>query len=196
VLARLRPATRRAFAAKGVLYVRNFGNGLFGPSWQDAFQTSDRGEVDSYCRANGVEVEWLRPDRLRTRQVRPALIRHPETREAAWFNHAAALHVSTLPERTRRTLTKLFSEDDYPSNSYLGDGTPIEPDVIDEVRAAYRAEAVRFDWRPGDLLVLDNMLVAHGRDPFEGPREVVVALAEPMRWERADVVGPDELDAA
>jgi hypothetical protein len=104
--------------------------------------------------------------------------------------------VTTLPSEARRTLTKLFSEDDYPSNSCYGDGTPIEPDVLDEVRAAYRAEAVRFDWRTGDLLVLDNVLVAHGRDPFEGPREVVVALAEPMTWERADVVGADELDAA
>jgi alpha-ketoglutarate-dependent taurine dioxygenase len=195
VLARLRPSTRRAFAAKGVLYVRNFGVGLFGPSWRNAFQTGERAEVDAYCRASGLEAEWLAPDRLRTRQVRPALIRHPLTREAVWFNHAAALHVTTLPERARRTVTKLFTEDDYPSNTYYGGGTPIEPDVLDEVRAAYRAEAVRFDWHPGDLLVLDNVLVAHGRDPFEGPREVVVALAEPMTWERADVVGADELDA-
>jgi alpha-ketoglutarate-dependent taurine dioxygenase len=196
VLARLQPSTRRAFAAKGVLYVRNFGTGLFGPSWQDAFQTGDRAEVDAYCRANGVEADWLGRDRLRTRQVRPALIRHPETREIAWFNHAAALHVTTLPERARRTVMKLFSEGDYPSNTCYGDGAPIEPDVLDEIRAAYRAEVVRFDWRLGDLLVLDNVLVAHGRDPFEGPREVVVALAEPMTWERADVVGADELDAA
>jgi hypothetical protein len=196
VFARLRPSTRRAFAAKGVLYVRNFGSGRFGPSWRDAFQTGDRTEVDAYCLANGIEAEWLGPDRLRTRQLRPALIRHPETREVAWFNHAAALHVTTLPERALRTVTKLFAEDDYPSNTYLGDGAPIEPDVLDEVRAAYRAEAVRFDWRRGDLLVLDNVLVAHGRDPFEGPREVVVALAEPMTWERAQVVGPDDLDAA
>jgi alpha-ketoglutarate-dependent taurine dioxygenase len=196
VLARLRPSTRRAFAARGVLYVRNFGKGIFGPSWQDAFQTGDRADVDAYCRANGVEATWLGPDRLRTRQVRPALIRHPVTREPVWFNHAAALHVTTLPERARRTVTKLFAEDDYPSQTYYGDGTPIETDVLDEVRAAYRAEAVRFDWRRGDLLLLDNVLVAHGRDPFEGPREVVVALAEPMAWERAELVGPDELDAA
>ena len=196
VLARLRPSTRRAFAARGVLYVRNFGTGLFGPSWQEAFQTTDRSDVDAYCRANGVEPEWLGPDRLRTRQVRPAVIRHPQTAEAVWFNHAAALHVTTLPERARRTVTRLFSEADYPSNTCYGDGTAIEPDVLDEVRAAYRAEAVRFDWRPGDLLVLDNALVAHGRDPFEGPREVVVALAEPMTWERVQAVGPDELDAA
>jgi alpha-ketoglutarate-dependent taurine dioxygenase len=196
VLARLRPSTRRAFAERGVLYVRNFGTGSFGPSWRDAFQTDDRAELDAYLRENGIHAEWVGPDRLRTRQVRPALIRHPETREPVWFNHAAALHVTTLPERVRRTLVRLFSADDYPSNTCYGDGAPIEPDVLDEIRAAYRAETLRFDWRAGDLLVLDNVLVAHGRDPFEGPREVVVALAEPMTWERADVVRANELDAA
>jgi hypothetical protein len=39
---------------------------------------------------------------------------------------------------------------------------------------------VAFPWQKGDILLLDNMLVAHGRAPYAGPRKVVVAMAEPV----------------
>jgi hypothetical protein len=42
----------------------------------------------------------------------------------------------------------------------------------------YEACAVRFDWQKGDVILLDNMLVAHARDPFEGPRKIVVAMGD------------------
>jgi alpha-ketoglutarate-dependent taurine dioxygenase len=42
----------------------------------------------------------------------------------------------------------------------------------------YREAAVCFAWQKGDLLMVDNMLVAHGRAPFTGPRRILVAMAE------------------
>jgi hypothetical protein len=67
----------------------------------------------------------------------------------------------------------------YPyANTYYGDGSPIEPKVLDQLRAAYNAETVSFPWQKGDLLMLDNMLVAHGRSPFVGPRQILVGMAE------------------
>jgi len=193
VLARLSRSTVRSFAERGVRYVRNFGKGLFGPSWRDAFQTSDRAEVDAYCRESGIEREWVSEEHLRTWQTRPALLRHPGTGEPVWFNHAATLHVSTLAPRVRRQVTKLFDEKDYPSNVYYGDGTAIEDDVLDEIRAAYAGEQVLFEWWAGDLLVVDNVLVAHGRKPFEGPREMAVVMSEPMSWDDATPIRTDEL---
>jgi len=187
VYARLAPRIRRTFATRGVAYVRNFGSGLFGPSWQDAFQTRDRGELEAYCREAGIDFEWPGEDHLRTRQVRPALLLHPRLGAPIWFNHAAALHVSTLPERTRRTISKLFREADYPCNTYYGDGSAIEPEVLAAIRDAYRSEAATFEWRAGDVLMLDNLRVAHGRDPFKGRREVLTILAEPCGWSEVEV---------
>jgi hypothetical protein len=34
-------------------------------------------------------------------------------------------------------------------------------------------------WSRGDVLLLDNLLAAHGRKPLAGPRQIVVALADP-----------------
>jgi alpha-ketoglutarate-dependent taurine dioxygenase len=193
VCARLAPEIVRTFAEKGVCYVRHFGTGAFGPSWQTAFQTEDRDELEAYCRRSGIETEWVDGRQLRTRQIRPAVIRHPVSGRPVWFNHAAALHVSTLPPATRRTILKLFSEADYPCNTYHGDGSTIEPEVLDAIRDAYRSEAATFAWRAGDLLILDNLRVAHGRAPYKGRREVLAVLAEPTDWTEVEVMGVDQL---
>ena len=77
-------------------------------------------------------------------------------------------------------MRSLFSEEDLPRNVYYGDGSPIEDSVMDEIREVQDRAAVRFPWREGDLLMLDNMLAAHARSPYVGARKVVVALGEMM----------------
>ena len=176
---RIDPEIRDRFAQKGVMYVRNFGDG-FGLPWQTVFQTTNPDVVEEYCRSNGIEFEWKQGDRLRTRQVRQAVAKHPRTGETVWFNHAAFFHVSTLDPSVRDALLATFSEADLPHNTYYGDGSAIEPEVLDQLRMIYQQEKVVFPWQPGDLLMLDNMLSAHGRMPFTGPRQVVVGMAEPF----------------
>ena len=160
------------------MYVRNFHPG-FGLSWQTVFQTDDRARVEEYCREAGIEHEWRSGDRLRTRQVRPAIACHPRTGETVWFNHATFFHVSTLPEVVREPLWRDFGEEDLPNNTYYGDGSPIEPETAEHMRQAYLGEMVELPWRQGDLLLIDNMLTAHARNPFTGARKVVVAMADP-----------------
>lgn len=179
VLARIDPRIRERFEEKGWMLVRNFGRGL-GLSWETVFQTADRAEVDAYCRAAGIETEWQEGGRLRTRQVRRAVVSHPRTGERVWFNHAAFFHVSALAAGLREGLLAGLGEDELPYNTYYGDGSPIEESVAEALREAYRQSEVAFEWRAGDVLLLDNMLAAHGRRPFEGPRRVVVGMAEPV----------------
>ncbi|MFE1744010.1 TauD/TfdA family dioxygenase [Coleofasciculus sp. H7-2] len=169
---------RDRFLQKEVMYVRNFGAGL-GLPWQKAFQTSDKTVVEAYCHENDIEMEWKEGDKLRTRQIRPAVVNHPKTGETVWFNHAAFFHVSTLEAKIRQAMLA-FSEIELPYNTYYGDGSPIEPEVLEEIRSAYRQETVMFPWQAGDILMLDNMLTAHGRTPFVGSRQVVVGMAEPF----------------
>lgn len=179
VLARLDPQIVQRFVEKKWMYVRNFGDG-FGLSWQTVFQTNDKVAVERYCEASGIAVEWKPGNRLRTRQVRDAITAHPRTGEPIWFNHVTFFHVSTLEPRIRETLQTEFAEEDLPNNSYYGDGSPIEPEVLDQLRAAYEQELVAFPWERGDVLMLDNMLAAHGRAPYAGERKILVAMAEPV----------------
>ncbi len=179
LLQRIPSEIRRRFAEKQVMYVRNFGDG-FGLPWQTVFQTENPSEVVEFCQQNGIEWEWKGENRLRTRQVRQAIATHPLTGESVWFNHGVFFHVSTLEPQIREALLKAFSEEDLPHNTYYGDGTPIESEVLEQIREAYRAETVIFPWKTGDILMLDNMLTAHGRQPFSGPRKIVVGMSEPF----------------
>lgn len=175
---RIDPQIRDRFAEKQVMYVRNFGDG-FGLPWQTVFQTTQPADVEAFCQSNGIEFEW-KGNKLRTCQVRPAIAKHPYTGELVWFNHAAFFHISTLAANIREALLAEFSEAELPHNTYYGDGSSIEPEVLDEIRASYQQETVIFPWQTGDILMLDNMLTAHGRQPFLGNRKVVVGMAEPF----------------
>jgi alpha-ketoglutarate-dependent taurine dioxygenase len=183
VLAGIDPEVRARFAAKGWMYVRNFGDG-FGLEWQTVFQTTDKAEVEAHCAKSGIAVEWKDGNRLRTRAIRPALTRHPGTGEELWFNHATFFHVSTLAPEIRGELLALFDEEDLPANTYYGDGSPIEPDTLDHLRSLYYQETLQFPWQEGDVLMLDNMMVAHGRSPFRGERKILVGMSEPVLREQ------------
>jgi alpha-ketoglutarate-dependent taurine dioxygenase len=177
IFERIKPETRERFRQKQWMYLRNFGDGL-GLPWETVFQTTDKAQVERHCRDNGIEVEWKEGDRLRTRAVRPAIARHPRTGEMVWFNHAAFFHVSTLDPMIRDVLLATFNAEDLPTNTCYGDGSAIEPEVLDELREAYRQETVTFPWQEGDILLLDNMLAAHGRAPYSGTRRILVGMAE------------------
>jgi alpha-ketoglutarate-dependent taurine dioxygenase len=182
VLAGIHPEVRDRFVAKGWMYVRNFGDGL-GLDWRTVFQTSDKEAVAEHCRRTGIEVEWKADDRLRTRAVRPAMTPHPRTGEPLWFNHATFFHVSSLPQEIREALLAEFQNEELPANTYYGDGSPIEPATLDHLRELYDRETVRFPWQKGDVLLLDNMMAAHGRAPYSGARKILVGMAEPVSRE-------------
>lgn len=169
------PAIRERFERKSVMYVRHYSDALDLP-WQEVFQTEDRGNVEVQCRAAGIEFEW-KQDELRTWQVCQAVAKHPETGEMVWFNQAHLFHVSSLNEEIRESLM-VASGGEPPRNALYGDGSPIEDSVLAEIRAAYESEAVAFPWERKDILLLDNMLTAHGRKPYRGARRVVVGMAQ------------------
>jgi alpha-ketoglutarate-dependent taurine dioxygenase len=177
VYRRVDAGIRRRFEARGLMYVRNFGGGLDVP-WQQVFDTEDRSEVERYCRVHGISCEWKEDGELRTRERCKAVAKHPRTGALVWFNQAHLFHVSALEPEVREALLESVDREDLPRNVYYGDGSDIEDSVLDEVRAALDALEISRPWQNGDVLMLDNMLVAHGRMPFEGPRRIVVAMAD------------------
>jgi len=180
VLAELKPETVQKFSERGVLYQRNYHQGI-GVSWQVAFQTEDPEVVAKYCRDNKIEYEWISDNHLQTRQLRPALRLHPESKELLFFNHALFFHVTSLHPDITAGLKRALPPSHYPTQTYWGNGQEFEPEVLEELRTVIHKNTVRFDWRMGDVLILDNMQVAHGRDPFVGPRKIIVAMADPVQ---------------
>ncbi|HEU0079026.1 MAG TPA: TauD/TfdA family dioxygenase [Longimicrobiaceae bacterium] len=179
VYERIPAEIRERFAEKKVMYVRNYGEGVDLP-WQEVFQTSDRAQVEAFCRDHDIQLEWKDEDRLRTRQVCQAVARHPGNGKMLWFNQAHLFHVSSLEPAAREALLEVFAEEDLPRNTFYGDGSRIDPADLEPIREAYAREEVAFPWEREDVLLLDNMAVAHARHPFKGERKIRVGMTEPF----------------
>lgn len=152
-----------------------------GASYADAFGTEDRDEIERYCAANAIEHTWLPGDELRTAQVRPAVVRHPVTGTRCWFNQIAFLNEWTMDPEVREYLVDLYGADGLPFNTASGDGTPVGEDVVALLNEVYEANTAREPWQAGDLMLVDNIRTAHSREAYEGDREVLVGLADPVR---------------
>jgi alpha-ketoglutarate-dependent taurine dioxygenase len=187
VFERIPTDLRQGLVDRGYAYVRNYHPGV-GLPWQTVYQTQDEAGVAAYCQANDIQFEWRQRGRtrvLRTSQVRRVAGLHPESGAPTWMNHLTFFHLSTLPVNIQRFLLELYGEDSLPNHTFYGDGASIPPAVMEALRVAYLEESVAFGWEPGDVMVLDNMLTAHGRAPYTGHRRVLTAMASPRSW--ADV---------
>src|SRR6266567_8919048 len=168
------------FERVGWLLVRNY-NGEIGASVAEAFGSDDRRGVEGYCRANAIQFEWQPDGTLRTRQCRNAVLRHPRTGQRCWFNQIAFLNEWSMEPEVREYLVDVYGEDGLPFNTRFGNGAPIGADVVAAIDEVYEAHTTRERWQAGDLMLVDNVRTAHGRDEFDGPREVLVAMADAVR---------------
>jgi len=165
------------FEREGWLLTRSY-NDEIGASFAEAFGTEDRSAIESYCRANAIEFEWQPGGGLRTRQRRSAVVRHPVTGQRCWFNQIAFLNEWTLAPEVREYLVDVYGADRLPFNTRFGNGDPIGEDVVQLLNQVYETNTAREPWQAGDLMLVDNVRTAHSREPFEGPREVLVAMAD------------------
>ena len=124
---------------------------------------------------------------------------HPSRHgEAVWHNHVQVFHVgsgaaeyrriaaerrdwrsfalwqfaraATLLQRTKKTDARAM-------HCTYADGSEIPDADLEHVRDVIWRHMVRFRWQRADVVAIDNYAVAHGRMPYRGPRQIVVAWA-------------------
>ncbi len=166
------------FTTKGVAYIQNLHGGEGeGKSWQQTFETEDRSSVEAYCREHDMDFRWTGKG-LWTRKVRSGTIEHPLTRERSWFNQADQFHaLAPGVARIDPELIASLPAEDWPCHATYGDGTDISLEELDHIRRVFREQEVLFTWRKGDVLMLDNIIAAHGRKPYTGERRILVAMS-------------------
>jgi alpha-ketoglutarate-dependent taurine dioxygenase len=179
VLSALPAGLVQRFEREGWMLTRNYNEDI-GASVEQAFGTGDRHAVEAYYRANAIEFEWQPDGGLRTRQRRSAVVRHPVTGQRCWFNQIAFLNEETIDPEVREYLVDVYGQDGLPFNTFFGNGDPVGADIVQLLNATYEAATARAAWQVGDLLLVDNIRTAHSREPYEGPREVLAALADPV----------------
>lgn len=168
------------FSREGWILARTY-NEEIGASVADVFGTDDKATVEAYCQANHIEFQWMGAGELRTRQRRNAVVRHPKTGELCWFNQVAFLNEWTMDPDVHEFLVDLYGADGLPFNTLFGNGEAVGQDVVQLLNEVYDAHTVREPWQDGDLLLVDNIRTAHSREAYDGPRDVVVALADAVK---------------
>ncbi len=178
VLQKIDPAVRGKFERHGVTYVNNMHGGHgFSRSWMDTFETNDRKNVEQILQASSYQFEWKADGSLRTIMTRPAIGKHHQTGQLYWLNQVANWHPSEFDTEIREQLLSVYGDDNnLPKNATFSDGSPIPDEDVNHVRDVLRAHENMFTWEAGDLLVIDNQWIAHGRKPYTGERQILVAM--------------------
>ena len=81
-------------------------------------------------------------------------------------------------DETAAELAQILPPEELPQSVAFADGSPIPAEYAVQVRDRGLDNAADVDWRVGDLLLIDNLLVGHGRRPFTGDRRVLVAMSD------------------
>lgn len=167
---------KEKFARLGVKYVRNMGVG-FDLHWHEVFQTEEKKLVEQMCIERGLSFSW-QGDILRTEQTLPAIKQVPGSELNTWFNQAHLFHYSSIPKDIYTWLLGMFGEEGLPRNAYYGDGSPLETEVLTVINQVYHQCLRSFPWQQRDLLIVDNIRVAHGRAPFTGDRLILTGMVK------------------
>lgn len=181
VLSSLDPALAEEFERKGVKYVRNLhGGGGVGPSWQETYETNDQGQVEEFCKHSDIQYEWKDDGGLKIIQYRPAVVSHPITQEKVWFNQVDQFHPSQFEKEIYETLMMMSdgNEQELPMFGSFGDDSSIPVEAMEAVRNTVNEVSVANPWQKSDLVLVDNVLVSHGRNPYQGDRKVLVAMTK------------------
>lgn len=136
-----------------------------GRSWQSTFQVVEREQAEQRMAKLGYSWQWLADGSLRaTTPVLPA-VRELVSGKQSFFNQLIAF-----------AQTGLESRDDSSLAITLGDGSPLDAEAV--LLASELSEELTFDipWQPGDVALLDNFAVMHGRRNFQGTRQVLASL--------------------
>jgi alpha-ketoglutarate-dependent taurine dioxygenase len=171
------------FESKKVLYARNFGYGV-GIDWLKGFPVNNKEEMDEYCEQFDMTSQWREGQKLNITYKRWATLKHPVTDEKVWFNHGTFFNFFSLTKDTQSLISQYIGKENTPSDTSYGDGSPIDEATIEQLKMLYVKHSVSIAYHKNDVLLIDNMLVAHGREPYTGERKVFVTMTKNINCEQ------------
>jgi len=138
------------------------------------------------------DFKWLDNGDLELTQHIPGLRRVPSNGKPVWWNGLVGRHGITRdigaldpPHIGRDNMTCNNSHHRFaihPIANYIdlpcvyGDGSPIPRKYLDKLIDVIDKEEISLTLEEGDLLLVDNFQVSHGREPWEGERVILVSM--------------------
>jgi hypothetical protein len=166
----------KALISNGLIYRRRFIPGL-DVAWSDFFGTSDKVEVERQCVAQGLAFAWFDDDILQTEYKTTATGSLADGR-MTMFHQIALHHPVFLPVEVREYFCGYDPSNRPPREVLLGDGSDLPDHWAQAIVDAQIDAGLFFQWRTGDILILDNGIMAHARSTYKGDRENYAILGK------------------
>ncbi|KAI8210698.1 Clavaminate synthase-like protein [Colletotrichum sp. SAR 10_76] len=144
----------------------------FGKEFQEGDDDSTKkvkieAQISRYGRGEHTTWEWIEDGVVLTHRL-PAVRTQPGTNLPTLFTGLAAYWKNAQGGNgSRKEVTKQL----------YGDGTPIPDKYLEHLSKITDEIRVLHKWQRGDILVYDNIIAQHGRQPWEGEQSDRVVLA-------------------
>lgn len=167
-----------AFKEKKIKYIMNLHDGYgVGKSWKECFETENIDEIEKILNHKKASYKWgNNHNSLCIEEVVDPIIYHPITGDAVFFSQADQWHPSNLDKKTYDAFKELMSENEFYHNCKFGDDSEIPMSYLNEIREIVSINKISFPWKKNDLMLIDNILTLHGRNPYKGERKVYVCM--------------------
>jgi alpha-ketoglutarate-dependent taurine dioxygenase len=178
-LAQRCPAFARDCERKGLRYAHTMpaqndpGSGM-GRSWQSTLGVTQPDQAERRLAGLGYTWEWGEEGSLRVTTPRLPAVRELGSGRKSFFNQLIAACCGWKDARNDPSKAITF-----------GDGTPLDREAVLTAVSLSEALTVPLEWRQGDVALVDNYVVMHGRQPFTGVRKVLASLVERAETGRA-----------
>ena len=136
-----------------------------GRSWRSTLSADDKTAAETKLAQLGYTWRWQADDALSvTTPILPA-VRELADGSRSFFNQLIAAFFGWQDSRNdgRRAIT-------------LGDGSALDAVAMQSAVALAEELTVDLQWQLGDVALVDNLRVMHGRRPFQGERKVLASL--------------------
>ena len=138
-----------------------------GRSWQSTLSVQSKAEAEARLTQMGYTFLWQQDDSLVTTTPRLPATKLLPNGEVSFFNQVIAVHLGWRNSASGQP------------NLTFGDGSPIEQNALEIIVDIASRHTVDLAWEDGDIALIDNHRMMHGRRPYDGdrPRQVIVTLA-------------------
>ncbi len=165
-----RPDLVIAFAERGVKYRTimpgdDDPNSGMGRSWRSTLTVNTREEAEARLSKLDYRWAWGEDETLSATTPRLEAVRALDDGRRVFFNQLIAAFRGWKDARNDPSKSITF-----------GDGGPISADDMRPAIALSDELSFDLEWKAGDVALVDNFLVMHGRRPFEGTRKVLASL--------------------
>ncbi|PWA49767.1 tauD/TfdA-like domain-containing protein [Artemisia annua] len=141
-----------------------------GSDWSSAYMTDDKNVAEERAAKQETKLEWIENGVKLITGPLPAIriFGKEDSRRKTWFNILTLLYSGSRNDKTQRPDTFAM----------YGNGDPVlEYDAIEDCFRIMDEECVIIPWKKGDVMLVNNLMVLHARQPLlKPPRRVLASL--------------------